>query len=291
MRSYLQLARPANIVTAWADVLAGFAVTGGMAAVHVQAETLGWLLLATTGLYGGGVAFNDVFDADLDATERPERPIPSGRISRKRAALFAGSLFVLGISAAFAASLTAGLLAIAIAGGALTYNTFAKHDLIQGPITMGLCRGGNLLLGMAPAPVLIATYWPLALLPMAYIAAITAISQGEVHGGSSKTGYFAVGLVLVVVAVLGYIATGVLSSAPMSAVFPFVFVSIVLPPFLKAARQPDANSIRQAVRFGILGLIVLNATLAALYAGPVAGVVVLLLLPLSLLLARLFAVT
>ena len=73
-----RLARPANIVTAWADVLAGVAVAGVTVPVLLGAEPGGilpesviWLVLATTGLYGGGVVFNDVFDAKLDAIERP----------------------------------------------------------------------------------------------------------------------------------------------------------------------------------------------------------------------------
>src|SRR5699024_7457278 len=90
LRAYGELMRPANIVTAFADILAGFAAVGGAIAVSgwslsADPAGLGWLLLSTFGLYGGGVVLNDVFDADLDATERPERAIPSGRVSRKGA--------------------------------------------------------------------------------------------------------------------------------------------------------------------------------------------------------------
>ncbi|MDZ4698969.1 MAG: UbiA-like protein EboC [Rhodothermales bacterium] len=291
MRSYLQLARPANIVTAWADVLAGFAVTGGLAAVHIQAETLGWLLLSTTGLYAGGVAFNDVFDANLDAVERPERPIPAGRVTRQNAAIFAGSLLLGGIAAAFAASPAAGLLALAIAAAALVYDAYGKHHALLGPINMGLCRGGNLLLGMGAAPLMIVHHWPLALLPIVYIAAITAISRGEVTGGSKRVGYLAVGLVVLVILALGYIGFDAVAVEPVSGLFPFIFTGLVLPAFLRAAKQPTAETIQRAVRTGIMGLIVLNAAIAALYAGPTAGLAILSLLPVSVLLARLFAVT
>src|SRR5207247_76223 len=71
---YLQLVRPANLLTANADVLAGFAAVG-----LKNPAALPLLLVATTALYGGGVVLNDVFDARLDAVERPERPLPSGR--------------------------------------------------------------------------------------------------------------------------------------------------------------------------------------------------------------------
>src|SRR5690625_7929872 len=85
-RAALELMRPANIITAFADILAGFAAAGGVLALtssgfDLEPDGVGWLLLATFGLYGGGIVFNDVFDASIDAEERPERAIPSGRIS------------------------------------------------------------------------------------------------------------------------------------------------------------------------------------------------------------------
>ena len=75
-RPYLELLRPANVVTALADVLAGYAVAG-----LGDRRALYWLLGATACLYAGGVVLNDVFDRDIDRRERPERPIPSGRVS------------------------------------------------------------------------------------------------------------------------------------------------------------------------------------------------------------------
>ena len=51
-----------------------------------------------------------------------------------------------------------------------------------------------MLLGASVAPAALVAVWPLALLPLAYVAAITAVSQGEVHGGRTRTGWLAVGL-------------------------------------------------------------------------------------------------
>jgi 4-hydroxybenzoate polyprenyltransferase len=252
---------------------------------------LSMLLVATTGLYGGGVVFNDVFDASLDAEERPERPIPSGRVSRSAAAWFGAVWLVIGILAAATVSMASAVIAILVAIGALTYDAYSKHRPLLGPLNMGLCRGGNLLLGVSIVPAMLGDRWFLAALPVLYIAAITAISQGEVHGGRSRTGWIAVGLMgLVAVCLLG------LELLPSFAVWkaaPFLIVLLVQvgPPFVRAAQQPAPARIRTAVRAGILALITLNATLTAGFAGWIAGLVVLLLLPLSLALARLFAVT
>src|SRR4051794_10139688 len=74
-RAYLALLRPANVVTALADVLAGAAVAG-----EPWSASLPWLLASTACLYAGGVVLNDVADRTIDAAERPERPIPSGAV-------------------------------------------------------------------------------------------------------------------------------------------------------------------------------------------------------------------
>ncbi|MEH1780515.1 MAG: UbiA-like protein EboC [Nostoc sp.] len=299
-RGYLELMRPANIVTAWADILVGFAASGSgvIFAKLINGEAsfavlipLGWLLLATTGLYGGGIVFNDVFDAELDAKERPNRAIPSGRVSRQNAVLWGSILFAIGIIAAFQVSLLSAAIAIFITLSCLLYNSVAKHHPFFGPLNMGLCRGSNLLLGVSVVPEIIGERWYLALIPVLYIAAITAISQGEVHGGKKITGVLA--LLLIAIVLTAVLALGLLGEYTAIAALPFaVFLAIrILPNFIKAAREPIAENIRNAVKIGVLSLIVLDATVASGFAGLYYGLLVLILLPISMKLAQLFAVT
>lgn len=292
--AYLQLLRPANLTTSVADVLAGFAASG--AALHLDGWTappsaLLWLVGATIGLYGGGVVFNDVFDADLDADERPERPLPSGRASRRGAALLGGALLLAGLLAAGQVSGPSAGLAAFIALAALLYDAAAKDHPVLGPLNMGLCRGGNLLLGISAVPALLTELWFLALIPVLYIAAITAVSQGEVHGGTRRTGLGALGLVALVIGSL--LLLGVRPGYALWAAVPFTlfFAAQVVPPFVRALRDPAPAPIQAAVKAGVLALIPLNAALAAGFAGWLYGLVVLLLLPFSIGLARLFAVT
>lgn len=291
--AYFQLMRPANIITAWADILAGFAVSGFVA---IQAETLGlevlaWLLLATTGLYGGGVVFNDVFDAELDAKERPERPIPSGRASRQNAATLASVLLLVGIVAAAQVSFLSAIVAICIAVGAVVYDSIGKHQPVVGALNMGLCRGGNLLLGMSAVPAIVGEYWFLALIPMIYIAAITSLSQGEVHGAKDNTPTIA--LLLIITVIAGFFGLELLPNYHILQALPAIalFTSYLLPPFIKAVRQPTPEQIRNAVRSGILSLVILDATIATGFASLPYGLFVLCLLPISIALAQIFAMT
>ncbi len=297
--AYLQLMRPANIVTAWADILAGFAASGFFLLVQLgigQATlttlvTLVCLLICTTGLYGGGVVLNDVFDAELDALERPERPIPSGRASRQGATLLGSLLLVAGVVAAAQVSWLSATLATGIAFAALLYDALGKHHPILGPLNMGVCRGGNLLLGVSAVPAMVGENWFLALLSIIYIAAVTAISQGEVRGGKGSTGIIA--LLLIGIVIAGLLGLALLNDYELLAALPFIalFAIAVLLPFVKAVREPTPTQIRTAVKAGVLSLIVLDATVAAGFASLPYGLLVLSLLPISMALAQLFAVT
>jgi len=315
---YLQLMRPANIITAMADIMAGFAVAttpfflflahaDSDASIHrLPLAHLLLLLLSTTGLYGGGVVMNDVFDAELDAVERPERPIPSGRVSKSSAATLGIILLGTGILLASQVSPTSGLIALMIALLAVIYDRWGKHTFL-GPINMGMCRGGNLLLGMSATPFLgsqasevflkngqattVGHYWYLALIPIAYIAAITTISRGEVHGGNKSALYltFALyGLVLLSIVVLG-----VNSALPIWYPLPFLalFTYLIFPPLTRAFRDRQPRNIGLAVKAGVIALIVMDAAIAASFAGWMYGLLVLTLLPISRYLARIFAIT
>lgn len=288
--------RPANIVTAFADILAGFAIAGGMIlwegfAPLFTPAGLGWLLISTIGLYGGGVVFNDVFDAPLDAEERPERPIPSNRATLKGATLLGTLLLAGGVYSAFQVGPHSGVLAFSIAFLALIYDARAKHSSLWGPLNMGLCRGGNLLLGCSIVPSLLFQYWFLAIIPVIYIGSITLVSRGEVHGGSKRTGLFALLLILMVSAALFLL--GILSEYNITSALPFilVFMLTVIPSFAKAAFEPQPPIIKKAVKRGVLSLIILNSAIVAGFGGIIIGVVTLLLLPISIGLSRLFAVT
>jgi 4-hydroxybenzoate polyprenyltransferase len=296
--AYLQMMRPANIVTAWADILAGYAAAG-LGTVHGGPSAIYpfWLLLATTGLYGGGVVFNDVFDAALDAQERPERPIPSGRSSVQEAIVLGIGLLSLGIVAAAQVSALSAGLATAIALAALLYDSVGKHHALLGPLNMGLCRGGNLLLGVSAMPTMLQERWFLAAIPVLYIAAITLISRGEVHGGNRTAGH--ISLVALALVGGGLIGLSLLPAADRGSSYrllpmlPFgVFWGIsVIPAFVKASREPSAALIRCAVRSGVISLIALNSALAAGFSDWLYGLAVLSLLPLSRFLAKQFAVT
>ena len=297
--AFLQLMRPANIITAFADIMTGYVIGlvslaetyDGWHASLFASPSLIWLLLSTFGLYGGGVVFNDYFDAELDKRERPERPIPSGRATKVEAGLLGLLLLIGGNLAALQVGQLSFFLAFGITILALFYDKYAKHHTFSGPFTMGLCRGGNLLLGVSAFPEAIGANWFLVLIPVLYIGAITLISQGEVHGGKKIN--LSIGLTLYITVILFIIGLGfvIQTGNYFSLTFLALFAYLIIPPLFSALKQNDPMLIGKAVKAGVLALIALNASLAATYGGWLPGLIILLLLPVSLALAKVFAVT
>ncbi|WP_439557750.1 UbiA-like protein EboC [Dyadobacter sp.] len=286
IKPYLQLTRPANLVTAVADILAGLAI----AQFTFSDFSPAWLVLSTLGLYGGGVVMNDVFDAKLDSIERPERPIPSGKVPLVQATFLGISLLVFGMLTAALFSGLSGLIAVVIALLTILYNRFAKHHAFFGPLTMGLCRGANLILGMSVIPESFQKYAWIALLPIAYIFAITMISQDEVHGGKKRTLYIAAllyAIVLIAQLIIAERGGNLLFTIPIV----LLHARLIGRPLWNAMQNPIGPLIGKAVKAGVISLIVMNASWCVAFGLLPLGLAVLALLPLSMLLAKVFAVT
>lgn len=95
--AYLELARPLNGIIAFIS-----AWLGGMFASRGRVEDLVdirlWLVsIAAFVLLSAGNAINDYCDYEIDRINRPQRPLPSGRIRRRDALIFAILLIGIGI--------------------------------------------------------------------------------------------------------------------------------------------------------------------------------------------------
>ena len=291
MKYYLQLMRPANLVTAIADILAGLSLAKFIFSTDILSiQTIILLSISTVGLYGGGVVFNDVFDAELDAIERPERAIPSGKVSKQNATILGILLLVIGIFCASIVSFESMIIAFVVAVLALVYDKFGKHHAFFGPINMGLCRGGNLLLGMSVLASSLQEFWWIGIIPVLYIAAITMISRGEVHGGNQSILYFA-GFLYLIVSISQIIMSYQFGNLLITLPFVSLHIFLIFKPLIVAIQNPIGPNIGKAVKAGVLALIVMDAAWVSTSGNFQLAIGVLLLLPLSIKIAKIFAVT
>ena len=292
-RAYLELIRVPNLFTAAGDIFAGYLIVSGGVVVwpHLLA-----LVASSISLYAGGVVLNDYFDRHVDQVERPERPIPSGRVSPQAVVRLGFLLLGLGCVLAVSAGAASFNVAALLAGCIVLYDARGKRIPYVGGVNMGMCRFLNVCLGASGVAGLHLDAWlppilPVAMIVLVYIAAVTVLSTGEVWGGNRVVagGVFAA-LVAVAGAVLWLGSTGRLSDwsyLPFLGVFAAATLSVVG----RVVREPSAPNIRRAIKTCVLSLLLLDAAIAAGAAGLLFGLVVAALILPSLYIARLIAVT
>lgn len=108
LRGYFDLTRAGNAVASGVLTFVGAYVTGDALDEPVAVTAA---VIATVFAVAAGNAINDYFDREIDRINAPDRPIPRGAVSPRRALAFSGVLFAGGVVLA----LTLPLLAIAIA--------------------------------------------------------------------------------------------------------------------------------------------------------------------------------
>ncbi|MFT3859665.1 MAG: UbiA family prenyltransferase [Aquabacterium sp.] len=175
-RVALELGRVSNLPTVWSNVLAGLVLSGHVDAWGMTLQ----LMLSLSLIYVAGMYLNDAFDHEIDRVERPQRPIPSGRVSARVVfvcgfgMLLAGLLVLMPLGwPAFAAG--AGLAAVVI------YYNYDHKANPWSPLVMGLCRMLVYITsalaatqGQVPEAV-----WHGALVLLAYLMGLTYVAKHE----------------------------------------------------------------------------------------------------------------
>jgi 4-hydroxybenzoate polyprenyltransferase len=132
----LRLGRVSNLPTVWTNALAGAVLAGAGAG---DAGTIALAALALSFFYVGGMWLNDAFDAEIDARERPGRPIPSGAASRGAVYGTGWALLGIGVALGFLLGAQAGVAGVALAAGVALYDWLHKRTALS-PVIMGATR-------------------------------------------------------------------------------------------------------------------------------------------------------
>ena len=182
----LQLGRVSNLPTVWTNALAAIVLVGASAG-----DGRTWLLVLAMSLYYvGGMYLNDAFDAEIDAVERPERPIPSGAVARSPVHAAGFGMLGLGVVlvqvAAMMSPATLGIWplasGLALAAMIVLYNWHHKANPLS-PFVMGLCR---MLVyttcGLCFVAALPAGLWIGALVLLCYLIGLTYVAKQENFG-------------------------------------------------------------------------------------------------------------
>jgi 4-hydroxybenzoate polyprenyltransferase len=297
--AWLRLVRLPNHATAVADVLAGFLIVSRLRTIGWPTPALWWAALASVAFYAAGMVLNDVFDVEIDREERPERPLPSGRIGLRSAVLAGSLLLSLGSIAACATALAAHSPWPALVGAGLTaavwiYDRHAKSTPF-GPIAMGACRSLNWLLGMTAAGgPRVAAEWLLPIGMGVYVMGITLYARDEAEESRDDTLAAGSIIMLVGLAMAGlfpwlvsraaegtsWLGSGAAGDARLSSwlfLWSVLSASVLLRGFLGMI-EPTPERVQQAVGNAIMSIITLDAVLVLAACGEPWAVLILTLL-------------
>jgi len=268
-----RLVRAPAALTVPGDNLAGAAAAG-------RRPTLG-LAASSVCLYWAGMALNDYADREVDATERPQRPIPSGQVSPAVALGVAVGLTGAGVALAAAAG-GAGAVAIAVplAGVIWAYDLRLKSTA-AGPLAMAAARTLDVLMGAGIRGIPAAA--PTALTIGAHTAAITALSRREVEGASpALPAAMLAATVGIGTAAFSRLRGNRVAAASLLA----TYVVSVGQADVTAMRDPAPKQMQRAVGAGILGMMPLQAALTAGSGAPRSAIPIAAAFPLARRLAR-----
>lgn len=321
--AYAQLFRLPNVFTAMADIAAGYLFVHASEAQSLQPWHIFALLVAASSLlYTAGMVLNDVCDFEQDRRERPDRPLPSGRVARGTARKIGWGFLLAGVALAWIAgylrpdpALTlialpwrAGVVATLLAVMIVAYDRILKRTPL-GPIAMGSCRFFNMLLGMSTASAMWTggppwtLYYEGGQLLIAgglgvYVAGVTWFARTEAKESNSLQLVGAIGVMVAGVAMMAtyvWIAseahfpnTVSPALAQMRTMWPVLLLLImvtIVRRAMMAVQRPIPSRVQATVKTAILSIILFDAAIAML-AGPMYAIGVLVLLAPTLLLGR-----
>ncbi|MCB9852481.1 MAG: UbiA family prenyltransferase [Phycisphaerales bacterium] len=294
-KAWLELVRLPNIFTAITDVLAGYWLVSDRLVVSWRLVAL---CFASACLYAYGIVLNDIADIDVDRAERPDRPLPSGRIMVRSARRLLLGLAIVGIALAAIAGLDPTVessafpvaefdwrptaVAIALLAVISSYDLKTKGTIL-GPLNMGACRGLNLVFGMCAGWWFTTDVGLLAVGAMVlYVASLTYFGTDEVAERSRRfrlvTG--AAGILLSILLLGQLVAGKTLPSGRDDGNYYLLALWLALTIHagrmsLRAIRLPDPRNVQRAMKTFILGIIVFDAIIASSAQGWVAAIAVL----------------
>lgn len=282
LKTYLQLFRIPGVFTAVSNVVMGFLVSY----TSTQNPTVVIpLIISSSLLYFSGMILNDYFDYSVDKRQRPWRPLPSEKISRK-SALFLGITFIFcaNIIALFVGTPTF-LLILLMSILILSYDIVLKNIVIIGIPILCTIRALNVMLGASTAefnPNLVLLVIPIVFL----IASVSILSRTETEIIRLKT--LITSLIMTALSIVSVPIILLQNYNHSFIVFLFLFVVVTIYASVKFS-QKNNKSIQNKITYQLLSIILLDAVLIAAFSDLVyASVVAILFIPAYLLTKRIY---
>ncbi|RMF57542.1 MAG: hypothetical protein D6748_10915 [Calditrichaeota bacterium] len=139
----IQLTRPVNALITFLSVWVAAIISGGFS---VTSDVLLACLSAAL-IAGGANTLNDYFDIEIDRINKPERPLPAGKISPHSALTAAIVEFGFGIGLSIFISVPMLLLALTFSALLIWYSAHLKKTVIWGNLAVSLSTAAAFIYG------------------------------------------------------------------------------------------------------------------------------------------------
>lgn len=289
-KDYFLLIRLPNLFTLPSNILVGFAIASSLTLTITSLVQVLLLVTISILLYCVGLVLNDLFDYNIDKKERPDRPLASGKISRKIAIVLVTIFSVIALGLSILVSVPTFGISLVLIALIFGYDKYLKNTQ-AGPFIIAAARMMNVMLGTSASfnnidsfPQFVILVFVLTI-TFVYVSLIGFISKYEVQGFSEN-----IKLYLIRVVIAGIISSITLftfigffkyESLIILALFLFIMTKAVY-----RIENKDSKGIQQCIQKMIMSIIVLDSTYLSGIIGLAVGLAVLLLIAPLLIMSR-----
>lgn len=153
--SLIEITRPLNCVITFLSVLLG----GWLGSSTVPSPLL-LAALSASFITGGGNVLNDLCGISEDRINKPQRPLPSGRLSTQMATGFTIIQLLIGLVLGFTLPKPTPLIALAAVVGLILYNLWLKRVPLIGNLLVGALGGLAFIYGGFATQAFHPALWP-----------------------------------------------------------------------------------------------------------------------------------
>lgn len=289
-KNYLLLIRLPNLFTLPSNILLGYTLVATSTLTITSIIEIIMLVTIATLLYCLGVVLNDLLDYDIDKKERPNRPLASGKISRKIAIIIVIVFTTIALILSLIVSVTTLSISVILLAIIFGYDKYLKSTRF-GPFAIAGARVTNVVLGTTTSTNGVENFtqniqlmFALTVI-FAYVCLIGYLSRYEVQGFSenSRTYWLPVAIAGIVFSILVFNLIGIFKYESLLILTLFSFI---MARSIYKIHNKDSAGIQKTIRVMILSIIVIDSIFLTGIAGLTTGLSVLILLAPLLILAK-----
>ena len=159
LKNYWQISRPLNVFITMVTIFVAAFISP-----HFQAGYKLYLAILIAGLMTAGAnIINDIYDIEIDRINKPQRPLPSGRVKPKEAWLYFALSYLISLLLSVFCGLAMFLVALLIGLLLIVYSAKLKRTVLWGNLSVSLATAVAFIYGAMSVG-----YWQAGIIPAVF---------------------------------------------------------------------------------------------------------------------------